>query len=147
MQDLYDFAMARGVQIEYRNLAHLGRAGDYHAQTQQIRLQPNMLYRKERSVLAHELAHHVYADEPDIFGKLPKRAEDRADEWAAHFLIDLEDYIHAEERFGTHTEWIADELCVLDRLVKAYERTLTRIGDSIYVNPKLGYAAARFEVA
>lgn len=149
MQHLYDYATARGVQIEYCDLRHLGRAGDYHAPTQQIRLQPNMLYRKERSVLAHELAHHHYGDEPNIFGELPKRAEDRADEWAAHFLISIDDYRLAEEKYGHHTAWIAEELCVLERLVTAYERTLTRIGGVVYVNPKLGNGnwTAKYEVA
>lgn len=138
MQELYDYAMARGVQIEYCDLRHLRRAGDCHAPTKHIRLQTGMLYRKERSTLAHELAHEYYGDEPDMFGSLPKRVEDRADEWAAHFLIDHNEYRIAEEKYGTHLDWIAQELCVLEKLVVAYERTLQRIGNSIYINPKLG---------
>lgn len=147
MQALYDYAKARGVRVEYTDLSHLGRAGDCHAPTHHIRLQPGMLYRKERSVLAHELAHDHYGDVPDMFGNLSKRQEDRADEWAAHFLIDINEYKYAEELHGTHTEAIARELCVLNKLVVAYERTLHRVGGMIYVNPKLGHYTARYEVA
>ncbi|CAG7622345.1 ImmA/IrrE family metallo-endopeptidase [Leucobacter soli] len=149
MQKLYDYATARGVQIEYCDLRDLGRAGDYHRPTRTIRLQPGMLYRKERSVLAHELAHDYHGDEPDMFGALPRRSENRADEWAAHFLIDPEEYRIAEEKFGTHTEWIAQDLGVLERLVIAYERTLHRIGDHVYIGAKLGAGnwSAKFEVA
>lgn len=149
MQALYDYATARGVQIEYCDLRHLTRAGDCHPPTKHIRIQTGLLYSKERSVLAHELAHEFYGDEPDMFGTLPKRAEDRADEWAAHFLIAPDEYRIAEEKYGTHTEWIAQELSVLTRLVVAYERTLNRIGDHVYVGGKLGRGnwAAKFEVA
>lgn len=149
MQALYDHATARGVQIEYGDLRHLGRAGDCHAPSKRIRVQTGLLYRKERSVLAHELAHEFYGDEPDMFGNMSERAENRADEWAAHFLIDLGEYRLAEEKFGARTDWIAQELDVLERLVVAYERTLHRIGDAVYVSPRLGAGnwAARFEVA
>lgn len=149
MQALFDYAKARGVRIEYADLRHLKRAGDCHAATHHIRLQPGMLYRKERSVLAHELAHEYYGDAPDIFGNLTQRQEDRADEWAAHFLIDQHEFKLAEERFGTNAEWIAHELQTLKRLVTAYERTLHRVGDMIYVNPKMGFGQwqKRYEVS
>lgn len=127
MQRLYDYAAARGVHIEYCDLTHLGRAGDCHPPTKHIRLQRGMLYRKERSVLAHELAHEYYGDTPDMFGRLPRKAETRADKWAAHFLINPSEYRLAEERFGSNTEWIAQELGVLEHLVHAYEKTLTRL--------------------
>lgn len=138
MQELYDYATARGVQIEYCDLRHLNRSGDCHPPTKHIRIQTGLLYRKERCVLAHELAHEYYGDEPDMFGALPKRAEDRADEWAAHFLIAPEDYRFAEEKYGANTEWIAQELEVLERLVIAYERTLHRVGEDIYISPRMG---------
>ncbi|MBK0420394.1 ImmA/IrrE family metallo-endopeptidase [Leucobacter sp. CSA1] len=138
MQALYDYAASRGVRIEYCDLRHLNRAGDCHPTTKTIRIQRGLLYRKERSVLAHELAHEYYGDEPDMFGKLSNRAEDRANEWAAHFLINPDEYRVAEEKYGTNTQWIAQELCVLQKLVVAYERTLCRIGDHVYINPRHG---------
>lgn len=147
MEALFDYAASRGVQVEYCDLRHLGRAGDYHAPTKHIRIQQGMLYRKERSVLAHELAHAHYSDEPDLFGNLGPRMEARADEWAAHFLIHPDEYRLAEERYGTRTDWIAQELCVLEKLVIAYERTLHRIGDTIYVHPKLGHATTKYASA
>jgi len=104
-----------------------------------------MLYRKERSVLAHELAHATYGDKPDIFGNTSRRQEARADEWAAHFLIDHHEYRIAEERYGARTDWISQELCVLDRLVIAYERTLQRIGNTVYM--RRGHTLDRYEVA
>lgn len=106
-----------------------------------------MLYRLERSVLAHELAHMIRGDRRTMFGYYDDRDERRADEWAAHFLIDMDDYSLAESRCGTNIEAIAQELEVMDYIVDAYERTLHRIGDYIYVNAKLGHAAAKYEVA
>lgn len=136
MQALYDYATKLGVSIEYTNLK--GRIGGYRHDRRHIRIQTGMLYRKERCVLAHELGHATYGDEPDIFGRMPERVEDRADEWAAHFLIDPAEYRFAEEKYGTNTEWIAQELCVLRKLVVAYERTLLRIGDEVFVNARMG---------
>lgn len=138
MQDLYEYAASRGVWIEYTDLRHLNRVGDCHPPTKHIRIQTGLLRRLERSTLAHELAHEYYGDVPDMFGRLPKRAEDRADEWAAHFLIDSYEYRIAEEKFADRTEWIAQELEVTNRLVVAYERTLTRIGETVYVHSKMG---------
>lgn len=149
MEKLFDYAASRGVRIEYCDLSHLRRLGDFDSATKHIRLQVGMLHRLERSVLAHELAHEFYADEPSIFGGRSRRCEDRADEWAAHFLIDHDEYRLAEEKFADHTLWIAQELDVTERLVIAYERTLTRLGDIVYVHSKIGAGqwAAKLEVA
>lgn len=147
MQTLHDYAKKLGVSIEYTNLS--GRIGGYRHDLRRVRIQQGMLYRKERSVLAHELAHATYGDVPDPLGKCSQRAEDRADEWAAHFLIDHRDYRLAEEKYGANAEWIAQELFVLTKLAIAYERTLHRLGDFIYVNPKMGAGQwqNRYEVA
>lgn len=136
MQALYDYAMELGVTIEYAQLD--GRIGGYRHDLRHIRIQQGMLYRKERSVLAHELGHATYCDEPTIFSNYTVKQERRADEWAAHFLIDSTEYRMAEEKYGSNVKWIAQELCVLDKLVVAYERTMQRIGDDIYVNAKMG---------
>lgn len=136
MQRLYDYATQLGVTIEYTKLD--GRVGGYRHDIRHIRMQQGMLPVKERSVLAHELGHATYGDEPTIFRHMNSKQERRADEWAAHFLIDAEEYRLAEERFGSHTRWIAQELGVLEKLVHAYERTLHRVGDSVYVSPRMG---------
>ncbi len=138
MQHLFDLATELGVQVEYTDLTHLGRDGDYNRHTRTIRLQEGMLYRHHRSVLAHEIAHAIADDETTMFAHINERQERRADEWAAHYLIDRDEYQMAERKYGANIEWIAQELCVTDELVEAYERTLHRVGDSVYVNPKMG---------
>lgn len=138
MQDPYLLAMALDVRIEYTDLTHLGRDGDSDPRTRTIRLQTGMLGRLERSVLAHELIHIIYGDTKTMFGYYDDRAERRADEQAAHLLIDIEEYRIAEEKCGNHVEGIALELNVMDWIVEAFERTLCRIGDHVYVNPRHG---------
>lgn len=141
--------MKLDVRIEYADLTHLKRSGDFDLYTRTIRLEPGMLYRKERCELAHELAHATFGDEPSMFDITNRRQEARADEWAAHFLIDPNEYQMAEEKYGADTAWIAQELSVIRRIVIAYERTLKRIGDEVYVKPRHGRAQwiSRFQVA
>lgn len=149
MQNLYALATKLGVQIEYTDLTHLDRDGDYNARTHTIRLQTGMLYRLERSVLAHELAHAIRKDRPTMFGYYNARDERCADEWAAHALVDPHEYRLAEEKFGSSTEYIAQELCVMDWVIDAYEQTLTKIGNTVYVGAKLGHGnwKAKYEAA
>lgn len=97
-----------------------------------------MLYRLERSVLAHEIAHFIRGDRRSMFGFYDEKDERRADEWAAHHLIDIDEYRLAEAKYGTNTEYIAMELNVMGYLVVAFERTLLRVGDTVYVMPKMG---------
>ena len=147
MHHLYAAAEALGVRIEYANLDHLGRDGDYNHATNVIRLHRGMPYRLERSVLAHELMHAIRGDRRTMFGWYDRRDERLADEGAAHMLIDMRDYQLAEEKYGTRTNWIAQELDVIEDLVIAFERTLCRIGDAVYVRPRhgLGQWDARYE--
>lgn len=148
MQDPFAIAKTLGVRIEYTDLTHLGRDGDSDPRTRTIRLQEGMLYRLERSVLAHELIHIIRGDQKTMFGYYDERDERRADELAAHMLIDLTEYRIAEEKCGNHVEGIALELCVMDWVVEAFERTLCRIGDHVYINPRHGVGQwdARVEV-
>lgn len=138
MQDPFDLAMALGVRIEYTDLTHLGRDGDSDPRTRTIRLQEGMLHRLERSVLAHELIHIIHGDLKTMFGYYNDRDERRADEQAAHMLIEITEYRIAEEKCGNHVEGIALELNVMDWIVEAFERTLCRIGDHVYINPRYG---------
>lgn len=149
MDRLYAYAMELDVRITYTNLTHLKRNGDYCRRHHSIRLQHGMVYRKERSVLAHELAHATYGDEPTMFDHVNTKQERQADEWAAHFLINRQDYELAEDQHGLHVPSMAQELCVLEKLVHAYERSLQRIGDSVYVNPRMGAGQhhQKYEVA
>ena len=149
MQTLFDLADDLGVRIEYANLDLLGRDGDYNKRTRTIRLQHGMVHRLERSVLAHELAHATRGDERTFFGYYDDRDERAADEWAAHFLIHPDEYRDAEERHNGKIDAIASDLYVLNRTVEAYQRTLRRIGNTVYVHPKYGVGqyAKRYEVA
>lgn len=138
MEELFQLAAALGVTIEYADLTHLHRDGDCNLDTKTIRLQHGMLPRLERSVLAHELAHFIRGDRRTMFGFYDARSELRADEWAAHFLLNIADYKAAEAQFGCNTEAIAEELNVMDYIVEAFERTLNRVGEYIFVNAKMG---------
>lgn len=82
-----------------------------------------------------------------MFGHYDAKDELRADERAAHLLINMDDYRAAEARYGTNIEAIAQELEVMDYIVEAFERTLARIGDSVYVGAKLGHYAAKVVAA
>lgn len=96
MQNLLDMADALGVTIDYVEL-HM-RDGEYRHDLRRIRLREGMTPRKERSVLAHELAHAIWGDVPSKFGPINARQERRADEWAALQLIAPEAYRESEQR-------------------------------------------------
>lgn len=149
MEALYDYAVSRGVRVEFRQDIDPRHPGYYCHETRTIELLDGMNRVKTRSVLAHELGHATYGHEPSILEHLNLKQERHADEWAAQFLIDPDEYRLAEEKYGTNTAWIGQELEVLERLVIAYERLLHRIGDSVYVRPRMGAKqwAMKLEVA
>ena len=132
------YAAEIGFAYEYGDLRPYGREAICHIPSQTIYMQPGLLACKERSLAWHEIAHAVLGHEPTMFEHLNRRQELAADEWASHMLIDHGEYALAEEKFGANTEWIAQELCVLEKIVVAYERTLLRIGDEVIVNARLG---------
>lgn len=139
MQRLYDLATTLGVRIEYADLTALNRDGDYNHHTRVIRLQEGMLPRLELCVGLHECGHAYYGDERNMFGYMNNRQERRADEYAAHHLIDPNEYRYAEAKYGTHTNWIAQELGVMQWVVDAFEGSLQRIGDDVYIHPRMGH--------
>lgn len=143
-----DALKALGVNIEYAELSP-GRDGEYIHSRKLIRLRPGMSARLNRSVLAHETAHAIFADVPSRFGPVNAKQERRADEWAALRLIRHEDYQRAELLHGGHAGAIAHELGVVRSIVEAYRRILIRIGDTVYVGAKMGAGqfAHRAEVA
>lgn len=148
MQHLFALAELLRVHIEYGDLSHLERDGDYDRRTRTIRLQEGMLLRLERSVLAHELIHVIRDDEKTMFGFYDDRNERIADELCGQLLFDIADYRLAEEKCGNHVEGIALELGVMDWVIKAFERTLFRNGEFVYINPRMGIGqwSQRFEV-
>lgn len=133
---LEDMAGALGVTIEYVDLAN--RDGEYRHDLKRIRLRTGMTFRKETCALAHELAHAVWGDVPSKFGPVNAKQERRADEWAALQLIAPERYRAAEERWDGHAGAMAYDLGVTTKLIEAFQRVLARIGDAVYVDPRMG---------
>ncbi|GAA1914947.1 hypothetical protein GCM10009775_04230 [Microbacterium aoyamense] len=128
---------ALGVKVKYVQMPP-DRDGEYDHRRQLIRVQMGLPERAHRSVLAHECAHAVFADVPSMFGPVNRKQERRADEWAALHLIDIESYKRAEVIHHGHSEAMAVELNVLLELVEAYQRTLQRIDDTVYLRPRMG---------
>ena len=139
MKYLLDLVMLNGIKLEYTDLSHLERDGDYHHATRTIRLQEGMARRKKKSTLAHELVHAHFGDVPSMFGPVNAKQERRADELAARFLINFDDYREAEHTRNGHVESMAFDLDVDDDLVIAYQRMLARIGDDVYLRPRMGF--------
>ena len=141
MQDrdamLLDFAETLGVSIEY--VTHIeGDDGQYSRSRKTIRLREGMHARHHRSVLAHELAHAVFDDAPSRFGPVNAKQERRADEWAALRLIDRMHYRAAEAMHENDIASIALELGVMQSIVRAYQSILLRVGETVYVKPRMG---------
>lgn len=136
-QRLLDFADALGVRVEYRDLP-LDRDGQYVHTHRVIHLRPGMHARHHRSVLAHELAHALWGDVPSRFGPVNAKQERRAEEWAALRLIHHDDYRHLELVHEGRAAGIALDLGVMTSIVKAYQGLLQRIGNTTYVDAKMG---------
>ncbi|MEV8023708.1 ImmA/IrrE family metallo-endopeptidase [Microbacterium sp. NPDC080220] len=137
-QQIHDALTALGVRIEHVRDLPADRDGEYIHERRLIRLRAGMATRLHRSVLAHECAHAIFADEPSMFGPVNAKQERRADEWAALRLIRREDYVTAEAIHHGHAGAIAHDLGVVRSIVEAYQRVLLRIGDTVYVQPKMG---------
>lgn len=136
-RQIHDALADLNVTIRYADLPD-DRDGEYIHSRRLIRLRRGMTDRLHRSVLAHECAHAVFGDTPSFFGPVTAKQERRADEWAALRLISPEEYRHAEALCHGHTGAMAVELHVIVDLVEAYQRILTRIGDTVYVDAKMG---------
>lgn len=134
---LQELADSAGIRIEYAALPP-DRDGEYRHKHRVIRLRRGMAARLHRSVLAHELAHAAFGDVPSRLGPVMAKQERRAEEWAALRLIHLDDYRHAEAVHDGHTGAIAYDLGVVRSIVEAYQRVLQRVGDTVYVRPKMG---------
>ena len=138
MERLYDILDSLDVVVEYSDLSALGRDGDYDHELRLIRLQSGMAVRRERWVLAHETAHAFFGDELTMFARLNDRQERRADEWAARQLVAIDRYREAEFSRNGHVPSMAYDLGVVTETVEVFQRTLTRVGDTVYVKPRMG---------
>lgn len=112
--------------------------GGYDHAGMTIRLAPGMSVRTATSVLAHELGHAALGHTVSSHPAARARQERRADEWAARLLISPAAYAAAEAARGPHHASLAFELGVTIELVEAYQRLLQRIGEHVYVAPRMG---------
>lgn len=128
-------AQELGVQIVERQGRH--RAG-YHDGCREIRVNPGLPQRVHRSFLAHEIAHALFRDTPSPHAHVSAKQERRAWEWAATYLIDPEDFAETESVREGHLPSMAYDLGVTVEVVSAFRDALQRIGDTVYLQPKLG---------
>jgi hypothetical protein len=135
MQQLLALADELGLTVSEKRGRH---AGGYHHGSRTVRLDPGLPRRVARSVLAHEIAHHVFGDTTAAHGPARARQERRANEWAAMRLISLDAYAAAERMRDGHAPSMAHDLCVTTELVEAFRALLARIGDTTYVQAKMG---------
>jgi len=145
---LYEMLDALGVSVEFVDLPP-DDDGEYDHDTRVMKIQHDLLFRRYISTLAHETCHAIYGDVKSKFGPVNAKQERRADEWAALFLIGLDDYRREEARHDGHVDAMAIALNVTVDLIDAFRRILLRVGDIVYVAPKMGTGEfhARVEVA
>lgn len=146
MHHLLQLADELGLTVIERASSKLG---GYHHGSRTIRLDPKLSRRAARSVLAHEIAHALFEDQPTPYGPVRAKQERRANEWAALYLIRPEAFAEAEHLRGGHTASMAHDLGVTVEIVDAFRDLLARYGDTVYVNAKMGAGqfAHRAEVA
>lgn len=118
--------------------AHGAHAGGFRAGEATIRLLPGLSARDRRSVLAHEIGHYLLGHVPRAAGILHAKQERSASEWAASRLISIAAYRDAEGIREGHLESIAHDLDVHPQLVVIYRDMLERIGDTVYLRPRMG---------
>ncbi|MFB7843591.1 hypothetical protein [Microbacterium sp. NPDC056052] len=145
---LADLVEQAGITIEYKRPRE-GRDGESFVDRKLTRLRPGMHARLHRCVLAHELGHHAFGHHPSPFGPVHAKQERAAEEWGALRLISLDDYRHVEEIHGGHVGAMALDLGVMRSTLEAFRSVLLRVGDTAYVQPRLGRGqySHRFEVA
>jgi hypothetical protein len=133
--DVWNLAADLGLAVTEHRGEH--RSG-YWPDERIIRLRPGMSIRTTRSVLAHEIAHHVLEHRPTQFGPIRKRQELAANEWAATQLIRPDAYRECEHLREGHLGAMAHDLDVAPELIMVYRSMLQRLGDSVYLQPKMG---------
>lgn len=146
MLTLLQLAEELGLEVIEKRGPH---TSGYRPHERVIRLTPGMSRRAARSVLAHEIAHHVLEHRPTDFGPIRARQERQANEWAARHLIDHDTYIEVERLRDGHLASMAHDLDVAPELVTVYQSLLQRLGPVTYFDARLGTAqwARRTEVA
>lgn len=120
--DLHAYADKLGVRLVKHNG---GPKGFYIDEARTISTRRGLSIQAYRSTLAHELGHATYRDTPTGNGHYDRRQESRADQWAAHALIDPDRFKDAYQWHQGHMPAIADELEVTHHILEVWlqERT------------------------
>lgn len=119
-EDLMNRATAGGVRVTWTDLR--GRSGRYDDDQREILLDLCLTEYQTRSVMAHELSHAAWRDQPTECPVEHERRERRADAEAARTLIEPAEYAAAERIHGAHPGGIAAELGVCRWVVEAFQR-------------------------
>lgn len=141
MQQLLELADNLGLTVIEKRVAH---TSGYRHGDRRVFLTPRMPRRASRSVLAHEIAHHILGHRPTEFGPVRSRQEREANEWAARHLINHEAYIEVEKLRDGHLGSMAFDLDVAPELVMFYRGMLQRLGNATYVKARMG--AGQWEI-
>lgn len=121
--EMWDLADDLGLTVVEHHGEH---TSGYYPGERFVRLTPGMPRRVSRSVLAHEIGHHVLGHQPTDIRVVRVRQEQSAQEWAARRLIAPRLYIEAERLREGHVPSIAFDLNVSDELVLVYQGMIGR---------------------
>lgn len=133
----YDTIEAMGYRVEFGEMPS-DRDGETIHERKLVRIQWNLSPRPYRATVGHECAHVVFQDRPSRFGPVHAKQERRADEWAAMRLVSIDEYRDAEHRYDGNVEAMAIDLNVTVDIIEALQRVLLRVGDTVYVQPRMG---------
>jgi Zn-dependent peptidase ImmA (M78 family) len=119
--DPWTHAEGLGLTVVVASLPDQWRGG-YEHECSRILLSKELSLREARSTLTHEIQHALAGDTPTLFGFISAKQERLADQRTAIRLVDLDEYLRAEDQFGGHTASIANYLNVTAKVVKDWRR-------------------------
>lgn len=138
-QQFFDTLDLLGYSIEYADLSNAERLGECDTVNKIVTLHHDLSPRELPYILGHETWHALNNDVPTMFGQFDARMERRADEWSALMCIDLDAFREYELQFSGHVPTMAFNLGVPDEAVEMLKSMLNRIGNELYMLPKMGY--------
>lgn len=118
-------AIAEWLEVDTTHHAG-GPKGWYSPSRRLISTRSGLTIAEYRSTLSHELGHAYYDDHPITHGWFGRRQERRADEFAAHLLIDPNQLHESASFYGDNLPAIAHDLEVTLRLLTNHLTSLKR---------------------
>ena len=131
-RSVLDWIADLGVTIEYTNDLPPQRLGAYLDDEKVILIRRGLTDTLEQEALHHEYAHAFYGDRT-----CPPATERRAWTMVAQLMVDPLAYAQAE-RVSDDALFIARELGVTKRVVTAFRTLLVKLGDTTYVDARMG---------